>query len=260
VVSITGCTFLHYYCVGRVRRFTTGGAIDASFGDAGQLAFDGPVSNAIALADGRLLLAGSERNYKPTRDDFSVRRLLADGAPDPSFSDDGLVTTDFEFEDDAAVDAAVAPDGRIVLLGSASFKRAGLARYEVADGPADADADGLTDDADRCPPRYSKHRTGCPGSGRRVTIRSQGSELRGRVKADQRPCANGERVRILRRRPGPDALVGRTRSLGDHGRWEHKWPPGAGPFYAKLPRSIEPKVGRCRLARSPAIRRHAGAR
>ena len=143
--------------------------------------------------------------------------------------------------------------------GSASFKRAGLARYEVAEGPADADADGLTDGADRCPPRYSKHRTGCPGSGRRVTIQSQGGELRGRVKADQRPCASGERVRILRRRPGPDALIGRTRSQGDRGRWEHKLPPGTGPFYAKLPRHIEPEVGRCRRDRSAAIRRHREA-
>jgi uncharacterized delta-60 repeat protein len=253
VVAGTACTFLHVYCVGRVRRFTTAGELDTSFADGGVLSQDGPLARAIALPDGRLLLTGYDRNGKPTRDDFALRRLLADGAPDRSFSGDGLVTTDFDFEDDAAVDAAVAPDGRVVLMGSAS-RGAGLARYEVADGRPDADADGRSDGADRCPQRFSQHRSGCPSVDRRVTIDRAGSVLKGRVVSEVKPCASGERVRLLRRSRGRDELIGRDRSKGPNGRWQHRAPDRAGRIYALVKGTVEPEVGRCRRDRSGAVR------
>ena len=104
-----------------VRRFTPGGALDPTFsGDGIATATLGPEGAAadapadIAIQeDGRIVVAGVADS------DFAVARFLADGTLDPSFSGDGMVTTDFrDGSSDGGSSVAIQRDGRIVVSGS----------------------------------------------------------------------------------------------------------------------------------------------
>jgi len=97
-------------------RLTPSGARDPSWGDP--FFFFGPSSDdfasAIALQpDGRVLLAGMTVNPSPN---FGVARLLADGAPDPSFGAGGRVSGLLSNQSGAAA-LLLRPDGRVVAGG-----------------------------------------------------------------------------------------------------------------------------------------------
>jgi uncharacterized delta-60 repeat protein len=133
-----------------VERLNPDGSADTTFGDAGRKTIDvgGFDDGAYALAldaGGRILVAGytsdaAGYNHK----DFLVARLTPDGAPDPSFSGDGLQTIDFGGGAEEAHALALQPDGAIVVGGSAqpgSDTVLGLARL-TADGALDPAFDG----------------------------------------------------------------------------------------------------------------------
>ncbi|MGI8806645.1 MAG: hypothetical protein ACR2KK_02085, partial [Acidimicrobiales bacterium] len=89
-----------------------GGERDAGFGNGGTVMID---SNAVDVGgpvriapDGRIVVTGA------TGGRLLVARRLSDGRVDPSFGIGGLVLDDFGDAD--PVDAAVQPDGRIVVL------------------------------------------------------------------------------------------------------------------------------------------------
>lgn len=103
------------------------GSVDHGFGEGGVTVKDlRPLSvdvvRSLALQpDGRLVAAGitydDEVTLRP-HGDFMVARYTPDGAPDPTFGINGVVTTDFEPESyDEPYALAVQPDGRIVLGG-----------------------------------------------------------------------------------------------------------------------------------------------
>jgi uncharacterized delta-60 repeat protein len=75
--------------------------------------------------------------------DFAVARYLPDGRPDPSFSGDGVVTTDLGSTGERAAAVAVRPDGTVVAAGSSGASFA-VVRY-LADGRPDPafGADGV---------------------------------------------------------------------------------------------------------------------
>ena len=126
VVAGTGCggDFL-------VARYDTGGAPDPSFGlgggecvdVAGGLADEG--RQVMVLGDGRLLVAGTSGT------DFALVRLNADGSPDATFGVDGRATYDFGGADHLQ-DAALAPDGKVVMVGETSVP--GCATAPVSPG------------------------------------------------------------------------------------------------------------------------------
>jgi uncharacterized delta-60 repeat protein len=136
-----------------IRRFTASGAPDPTFsGDGIATATLGPQGAAadapadIAIQeDGRIVVAGVADN------DFAVARFLADGTLDPSFSGDGMVTTDFrDGSSDAGSSVAIQADGRIVVSGSSDVNfdipnaidgNCGVARY-TASGALDASFHG----------------------------------------------------------------------------------------------------------------------
>lgn len=99
-----------------VVRLATNGSIDASFGTGGATIADAlklDFATAAALQpDGRLFVAGSttDNNADPT--DTVFTRLSADGQIEPGF---GRAPA-YSMLSDEAVDAAVQPDGKIVLL------------------------------------------------------------------------------------------------------------------------------------------------
>jgi uncharacterized delta-60 repeat protein len=125
-------------------RLDRDGLPDASFGDAGLVTVDvgsGDVAYAVAAqADGRILVAGVTNGA--TGRDFALLRFDTDGSPDEGFGTDGVVTTSFTADSDAAYAIALQADGKIVLGGEASMGSSttgvdfALARYE-ADGSLD---------------------------------------------------------------------------------------------------------------------------
>jgi len=97
------------------------------------------LAGGVALtASGQILIAGTTLGPKPDRD-FLLARYSADGAPDATFGDHGIVKTDLGSGDDFAENLAVDAQGRIVLVGrasSATILDMALVRYQP-DGSLD---------------------------------------------------------------------------------------------------------------------------
>ena len=115
-----------------VAAYRADGTPDPGFGTAGIVKTDilggGDQANAVAVQpDGKIVVAGSAvRNG--IDGDFALVRYNADGTPDQSFGTGGIVTTDLGTQSDAARALVIAPDGKIVVAGSAG-EDIGLARY-----------------------------------------------------------------------------------------------------------------------------------
>jgi uncharacterized delta-60 repeat protein len=116
-------------------RYADDGSLDASFGGDGIVttAVSGGTDEILALAPlagGKLVAAG--RTFDGVGFDFVVARYLPDGALDPSFGGDGIVTTSFG-GDDRAWGVAVQHDGKIVVAGNTCTPAGcefALARYD----------------------------------------------------------------------------------------------------------------------------------
>jgi uncharacterized delta-60 repeat protein len=106
-------------------RLTSAGAPDTSFDGDGQVVTDflpgadnghDAAQAVLVQADGRIVAAGSGV-ASVVSVDFAVARYLADGSLDPTFSNDGLATTDFVGYFDEIRDLAVDTSGRLVAGG-----------------------------------------------------------------------------------------------------------------------------------------------
>jgi uncharacterized delta-60 repeat protein len=101
-------------------RLSVAGALDASFGVAG--VFEATLSPAVFnghthAANGELVLGGHGFVANEGRNMLLVR-LDAQGAPDPTFDNDGEATPDFTQADEFGNTPVVQPDGKILLSGS----------------------------------------------------------------------------------------------------------------------------------------------
>ena len=169
------------------------GDLDVSFSGDGKQTTDFGGSDAAAAvavqADGKIVVAGSSGG------DFALARYGADGALDPSFSGDGLVTTDLGGTD-AGQAVAIQADGRIVVAGSSGgeLRARSLQRRRRARHVAD----------DRLRRRRRRHCVGDPGR---------------RPDRGQRELRRQLRARSLRR-PGCARHVVQRRWQADHRlRW-----------------------------------------
>jgi uncharacterized delta-60 repeat protein len=128
-----------------VARFKPDGSYDTTFSGDGKMEL--PFGGAVATAPGGKLVLVETRGG-PIR----VARFNADGTPDTTFGGDGVVTVDYsaqepppQSEDDYrdhwlyTADAAVQPDGRIVIVGTAYTEDQwdGAAMRLTADGTFD---------------------------------------------------------------------------------------------------------------------------
>jgi uncharacterized delta-60 repeat protein len=104
-----------------VVRVSSGGLLDPTFGDEGfaTVTFGSPPTQAVARgialqADGKIVIGGEAQGA------IAVARLQPGGVLDTTFGGgDGAQTLDFNPQlDDAGNDLAVAPDGKIVVVGS----------------------------------------------------------------------------------------------------------------------------------------------
>jgi uncharacterized delta-60 repeat protein len=127
------------------------GSLDETFDGDGRttIAFDPgggseDVGQALLLAsDGKIVLVGSSQAGEPGSPvDMAAVRLEADGSPDDSFGDGGKAVVPFAVgggSNSYAWDAALQPDGKIVLVGQVDA--AGTSRFAVVrlgpDGASD---------------------------------------------------------------------------------------------------------------------------
>lgn len=111
--------------------------LDPSFGSGGKVTtqFGGADSaNTVALqTDGKIVVAGVTSANGTL--DFALARYLTNGALDTTFGNNGLVITDFGF-DESAHGVAIQSDGKIVAGGGSDKGAAGwdvvLARYDTS--------------------------------------------------------------------------------------------------------------------------------
>lgn len=102
-------------------RFNADGTLDTSFGTGGTKLVDfGSDTDTFAggiaqQTDGKLVAVGSVSG--PTGSDVGIVRVTADGALDPSFDGDGLLTIDINENIEQAFAVALQPDHAIVVGG-----------------------------------------------------------------------------------------------------------------------------------------------
>jgi len=108
-------------------RYTTTGALDATFGTAGTVTtdFSGGVDQAFAVvidSNGKFVVAGSATNtsnVSPTGTDFALARYNANGTLDATFGTGGKVVTDFLSSSDQAAAIRIDSNNKIVVAGRA---------------------------------------------------------------------------------------------------------------------------------------------
>ena len=131
---------------GSFAQFRGRGGLDASFGRSGRVVFGDPkgvaFAEAIAVqADQKLVVAGWASPVSGAMTEFTLWRLMPDGAPDLQFGTAGRATPfpASQALDTSAEDALIDPEGRIVAVGSAegSDGESGLAvvRYLAGGAP-----------------------------------------------------------------------------------------------------------------------------
>jgi uncharacterized delta-60 repeat protein len=110
-------------------RYTPSGNPDPSFGSGGSLttSFGGSFAGASAIMlqpDGKIIVAGTA-DFNPDAPgaglDFALVRYNSNGSIDGSFGRGGKVVFDFFGSFDQANAAALQPDGKIIVAGSASY-------------------------------------------------------------------------------------------------------------------------------------------
>lgn len=115
-------------------RFTTAGALDASFGTSGKtltsIGSDDYAYAAAQQSDGKIVAVGEASNG--TNKKFALARYDANGILDTSFGTSGKVMTSLGAYDDSAKAVAIQSDGKIVVAGhtsDSSRQFIALARY-----------------------------------------------------------------------------------------------------------------------------------
>jgi uncharacterized delta-60 repeat protein len=120
-------------------RYDEAGILDETFGDQGSVTtdFEGADEARDLALDlrGNIVVVGTtaSSNVLELPSEFALARYDDEGSLDPSFSDDGKLTTDFDSPDDEAEGVAIQGDGRIVAAGSSLQPSTGtdfaVARY-----------------------------------------------------------------------------------------------------------------------------------
>jgi uncharacterized delta-60 repeat protein len=114
-------------------RYSNDGSLDTTFGTNGKVTtdFNNTEDNCYGVkqqSDGKLVIAGSSKDFFTGNRDFLVIRYNNDGSLDTTFGVGGKVTTDFNGFNDFGYSLAIQPDGNIIVVGSSDNDFA-IARY-----------------------------------------------------------------------------------------------------------------------------------
>ena len=114
-------------------RYSSTGALDATFGTGGKVVTTIGTGNEIAYSsalqsDGKIILAGYAFM---TNDDFALVRYNSNGTLDTTFDTDGKVTTTIGTGTDRVHDVLIQPDGKILVGGYMVGSDFALARYNT---------------------------------------------------------------------------------------------------------------------------------
>jgi uncharacterized delta-60 repeat protein len=119
-------------------RFDSSGHVDQSFGYNGRVIFDnnGNEDQSFCIkvqADGKIVICGTTTDTITYNQNLLVVRFNSDGSRDSTFGVNGIVSDDFNTDDDAGVSMVIQPDGKILVAGltttSSSFLDAVIVRY-----------------------------------------------------------------------------------------------------------------------------------
>jgi len=117
-------------------RYNYNGSLDCGFGACGitALMVNGAAANSVALdPSGRIVVAGRWKGGGAA--DFIVARFKPNGSLDPGFnSPSGYVITNFGGPQDEAMDVAIQPDGKILVVGTGGMGASqdiAMARYDT---------------------------------------------------------------------------------------------------------------------------------
>ena len=99
-----------------VRRLSSSGQVDVSYGTNGSARVDFPIRDAAVDADGRVLVTGIVQTTD-SGDQFATVRLNLAGLPDPTFGGTGRVVTAVSPRGGNAYAVAAAPDGKVLVAG-----------------------------------------------------------------------------------------------------------------------------------------------
>jgi uncharacterized delta-60 repeat protein len=99
---------------GAIARYLPDGSLDVSFGVGGKAGFPNYARGVAVQANGSIVVVGGSASVGS--ENFVVARYLANGTLDSSFSEDGIVVTDFG-ANETAYDVAVQSNGRILVVG-----------------------------------------------------------------------------------------------------------------------------------------------
>jgi uncharacterized delta-60 repeat protein len=117
--------------------FDGDGWLTTNFGETADGNTDDSAQGVAIQADGQIVVAGD--SFQGNNYDFALARYNPDGSLDSDFGTDGLVTTDFDAENDFGFSVAIQPlDQKIVVAGQAQLEMPtevtsdfGLARYNI---------------------------------------------------------------------------------------------------------------------------------
>lgn len=114
------------------RRLLAAGTLDPTFSGDGVATSgrtgDDSSSAVVVQADGKVVVAGSFTNARD-KGDFAVARFTAAGAPDPTFGQGGVTTTELGFNDFAS---DVLLQGGKIVVGGSSGEMFGFDDYDFA--------------------------------------------------------------------------------------------------------------------------------
>ena len=122
---------------GAIARYLPDGSLDMTFGVGGKAAFPYYARGVALQANGAIVVVGGTESINSA--DFVVTRYLTNGTLDTSFSNDGVLLTDFG-GNETAYDVAVQGNGRIVVVGG-TFEDIAIASYTTT-GALDTSFDG----------------------------------------------------------------------------------------------------------------------
>lgn len=252
-VGIRPCAVgLHTDCSAAVAKFTPTGQLDPAFG-AGGLIREAAGSQVAPAGDGSVFAAGTSPLRPYFLSDFNLALYTPAGVPEATFSGDGVATADFDLSQDFGGGLQITNTGSVVVGGLANSD-AGLARFELLGGPADADADGVLDERDRCPERFAGAKHGCPEIERSLKLKAlPGRRVTAKVRSPIDACEARRRIRVIRLVAGPDGVVARGRTSRG-GAWRSTRELPEGRYRAVVKGGFRGAIGRCRNARSGVLR------